>query len=132
MADILSFPSQQAQGLTFLDRQLRELLAEVKVRSQDAVRAKDAAEAAGAEAKALQDQVEDLAGQLKAARQLASKSESMLKDEINEKTELRESLHKQRRENDGLATRAQELELELRMSTSGAQLPDPALQMEPS
>lgn len=27
MADILSFPSQQAQGLTFLDRQLRELLA---------------------------------------------------------------------------------------------------------
>ena len=27
MAEILKFPSEQAQGLTFLDRQLRELLA---------------------------------------------------------------------------------------------------------
>ncbi len=114
------------------DTQIRELLAEVKVRSQDAVRAKQAAEEAGAENQALQAKIEDLSGQLEAARELAGKSESMLKDEINEKTELRESLHKQRRENDGLATRAQELELELRMSTSGAQLLDPALQMEPS
>jgi hypothetical protein len=114
------------------DTQIRELLAEVKVRSQDAVLAKQAAETAGAENQDLQAQIEDLNGQLEAARQLAGKSESMLKDEINEKTELRESLHKQKRENDGLATRAQELELELRMSDSGAQLLDPALQMEPS
>ncbi len=101
------------------DTQIRELLAEVKVRSQDAVLAKQAAETAGAENQDLQAQIEDLNGQLEAARQLAGKSESMLKDEINEKTELRESLHKQKRENDGLATRAQELELELRMSYVG-------------
>jgi len=114
------------------DTQIRELLAEIKVLGKDA----KGAEAAGAEAAeriaVLEAEAEDLRGRLDAANQTADKSETMLRDEVDEKSRLREELIQLRREKDALETRTQELELELRMTSDGAQLLDPALQMESS
>lgn len=121
-----------AESEDIRDTQIRELLAEVKVLSKDA----KGAETAGAEAAeriaALEAQAEDLRSRLDAAHQTADNSESMLRDEVDEKTRLREELIALRREKDALETRTQELELELRMASDGAQLLDPALQMESS
>jgi hypothetical protein len=112
------------------DTQIRDLLAEVKLRSEDA---KSAAAEAGEKAEriaALEKEAEGLRSRLDAAHETADNSENMLRDEVSEKTRLREELVRLRREKDALETRTQELELELRMAGNGAQLLDPALQME--
>lgn len=121
-----------AESEDIRDTQIRELLAEVKVSNQNAKRAAAEASDAGERIAALESQLEEFRGRLEAAHETADKSEAMLRDEVNEKTQLREELIKLRREKDNLETRAQELELELRMASDGAQLLDPALQMEGS
>jgi chromosome segregation ATPase len=121
-----------AESEDIRDTQIRELLAEVKVRSKDAKRAEAEAREVGERIAALEAEVEDLRGRLDAAHETADNSENMLRDEVDEKTQLRDELIKLRREKDHLETRAQELELELRMASDGAQLLDPTLQMEPS
>lgn len=121
-----------AESEDIRDTQIRELLAEVKVSNKDARRAAAESGEAGERVAALEAEAEDLRGRLNAAHETAANSENMLRDEVDEKTRLREELIKLRREKGTLETRAQELELELRMASDGAQLLDPALQMETS
>ena len=121
-----------AESEDIRDTQIRELLAEVKVSNRDAKRVAAESREAGERIAALEAETDDLRGRLGAAQETADKSENMLRDEVDEKTRLREELIKLRREKDSLETRAQELELELRMAGDGAQLLDPALQMETS
>jgi len=121
-----------AESEDIRDTQIRELLAEVKVRSKDAKRAEVEAKEVAERITALEAEAEDLRGRLDAAHETADKNENMLTDEVDEKTRLREELIKLRREKDQLETRVQELELEIRMTNDGGQLLDPALQIETS
>ena len=82
------------------DTQIRELLAEVKVSSRDAKRAAAEAGEAAERIAALEKEAEELRGRLDAAHETADNSENMLRDEVNEKTRLREELIKLRREKD--------------------------------
>ena len=118
-----------AESEDMRDTHIRELLAEVKVTAKESARMRAVAEASRVECESAQSQVKDLSTQLDTLRQQAERAESLLRNEIGEKSELRENLHKLLREKDRLATRAQELELELRMSADGSDLLDPALQM---
>ena len=119
-----------AESEDIRDTQIRELLAEVKVSNKEAKRAAAEATESAERIAALETETEELRGRLDSAHETADNSENMLRDEVNEKTRLREELLKLRREKDNLETRVQELELELRMANDGAQLLDPALQME--